>query len=171
MLDAKSISFFSGDFGIYEGDVQVATIHFSSLSSEEAELTVQDSIYRASRSRRHSVVGDYFTLHAQDGSDIASGKRVGILLSKSEDTSYEFKFGQFFYSLEKIKFLSREFVLFDANHDRQIGFVSPNSWFTNNAKIDLPTEIPLAVKVFIFWCWLLDKQKGGWHGGGDGGGE
>ena len=59
--------------------------------------------------------------------------------------------------------LRREFILLDGS--TRIGSLSPEGIFTRRADVDLPSGLPLTVRVFIIWLtvmlWKHDEAAAG----------
>jgi hypothetical protein len=70
------------------------------------------------------------------------------------------QFGSRSIELKKLRWTSRKFGLFDG--DTQVGTIYPRGMFTKRTHIDLPSEWPLAERVFMFWLvfvmWKRDSQ-------------
>ena len=67
------------------------------------------------------------------------------------------------YTLRATSALRREFILLDGS--TRIGSLSPDGIFTRRADVDLPSTLPLTVRVFIIWLtvmlWKHDEAAAG----------
>ena len=65
------------------------------------------------------------------------------------------------YTLRAASALRREFALLDGS--TRIGSLSPEGTFTRRAAVDLPSVLPLTVRVFIVWLtvmlWKHDQME------------
>lgn len=57
------------------------------------------------------------------------------------------------YRLEAESVMLRKFILYAG--DKQIGSVHPERALTRKAVIDLPEEIPLPARLFMFWLVVI----------------
>jgi hypothetical protein len=57
------------------------------------------------------------------------------------------------YGLRPLNVLSKDFTLLRAG--APVGSIRKRSWFSRTADVDLPQDLPLPVRIFIFWLVLL----------------
>lgn len=62
------------------------------------------------------------------------------------------------YRLRPRSAFRREFLLFEG--DAQIGSVAPEGAFTRKAVVDLPTTLPLVLRVFVIWLVMTLWKHG-----------
>ena len=66
------------------------------------------------------------------------------------------------YTLRAPSAFRRAFIVLDG--DLGIGSISPDGLFTRRASVDLPENIPLAVRIFIVWLavilWKRESDSG-----------
>ncbi|MDX6443946.1 MAG: hypothetical protein QOH71_1020 [Blastocatellia bacterium] len=143
MLRAVPKSLFSSDYKLLENDATVAVIN-SSWWREAGELTIKGSTYRV---YREGAMGGAFVLE--------SG---GAILARAEKPSAFYR--SFLiehdgkkYTLEAESAMFRRFVLSEGGQPR--GSVYPESSFTRKAVVAFPEDIPLAVRVFMFWLVMI----------------
>jgi hypothetical protein len=143
MLKAIPKSWFSADYKVLENDDVIAIIGLS-LLREAGELNIKGSAYRVYRER---LLSGAFIIEAN-----------GAMLARAEKPSAFYR--SFIvehegrkYTLEAESVWTRKFVLSEAG--RQIGAVYPEHCMTRKAVIDFPEEIPLAVRLFMFWLVMI----------------
>ena len=57
------------------------------------------------------------------------------------------------YTLEPRSYWGREVVLSEG--DREIGSIAPNNWFGRGARVSLPEDLSVALRLFVVWLTLL----------------
>lgn len=151
MLTAVPKSFFSWDFNIFEGPREIAGIDMS-WWREKGKLSIQDETYEVSR---EGLMSGVFTLASHKGVLARAEKPSAFVRSFDIESQ-----GQL-YHLRAASMFRREFLLFQSSE--QVGSISPEGIFTRRASIDLPSELPLPVVVFITWLavilWQRDSQS------------
>ena len=148
---------FSWSFSVMDGAEPVAQAVDLSWWSDKGELTVQGVTYTA---RREGVVSGAFVLESSVGvvarATKPSAMRRSLIVEHSDHQ----------YTLRATSALRREFELLDGS--TRIGSLSPEGIFTRRAKVDLPSALPLSVRVFIVWLtvmlWKRDDAVAGTAG-------
>jgi len=143
MLKAVPKSWFSSDYKLLENDTTV-TIIDSSWWREAAELTIKGSTYRV---YREGLMSGSFVLEG-DGSILARAEKPSAFYR-----SFVVEHGGKKYTLEAESAMFRKFVLSEGG--QQIGSVYPEHALTRKAVVAFPEEIPLAVRVFMFWLVMI----------------
>ena len=143
MLRAVPKGWFSSAYKVLDNDIAVATIDPSFLR-EAAELTIQGSSYSL---YREGLMSGAFIL--KSGSSILARALKPSALYRS----FQVEQGAKQYTLEAETVLSKRFVLFEGGV--RVGAVYPERALTRKAVVDFPDEIPLAVRVFMFWLVLI----------------
>jgi hypothetical protein len=143
MLKAVPKSWLSSDYKLLENDTTV-TIIDSSWWREAAELTIKGSIYRV---YREGLMSGSFVLEG-GGSILARAEKPSAFYR-----SFLVEHGGKKYTLEAESAMLRKFVLSEGG--QQIGSVYPEHALTRKAVVAFPEEIPLAVRVFMFWLVMI----------------
>jgi hypothetical protein len=139
MLRAIPKGWFSPDYSIFENDQPVADIDLSFIS-ESSEIQVKGATHQA---YREHLMSGAFVLEAA-GSIFARAEKPSALYR-----SFVVEASGRTFTLEAESSMLRKFVLLDAG--KEVGSVYPDHAFTSKAVIDLPDDIPLPVRVFMFW--------------------
>lgn len=145
MLQAIPQSWLSWDFTVLQGEVPIADIDVSRWR-EKGELTVAGATYRV---YREGLLSGTFVLESAGG-----------VLARAKKTTF---FRSFLvehagrqYTLRAKSAFRRQLVLLEgAEGSREIGSISPAGLFTRRASVDLPEELPLAVRVFLIWLTIV----------------
>jgi hypothetical protein len=152
MLTAVPTRWFSWDFTVTDGARTVATIDVS-WWREHGTLTVAGVDHRVSRERMLS--GD-FILEAA-GAEVARASKPSAFRSL-----FIVQHAGRRYTLRRASVLHRRMLLLAG--DRTIGSLSPQGWFTRRAEVDLPSDLPLSVRVFVIWLavilWKRESDSG-----------
>jgi len=143
MLEAVPTNIFSLDFQLRELGRLVGELHCSVLR-ERGQLELEEGSYEMYRERLFS--GDFFL--ERNGEVIAGATKPSIW----KDT-FEVSLLNRAFILRRFSIFGRRFGLFES--EKQIGEISPSSIFTRGAKIDLPTDWPLATRSFVYWLAFL----------------
>jgi hypothetical protein len=150
MLRAIPKGWFSPDYTVFANDIAVADIDLSFMS-ESSEITINGGIYKA---YREGWVSGAFVLESA-GSTLARAEKPSALYR-----SFIVEYGKRKFSLEAESAVLRKFVL--AEGGQEIGSIAPDHAFTSRAMIDLPEDIVLPVRVFMFWLvvilWKRDSE-------------
>ena len=145
---------FSWTFSVLDGSEPVAHAVDLSWWSDKGELTVQGVTYTA---RREGVMSGAFVLESTAGVVARATKPSSLRrLLIVEHSGRQ-------YTLRATSALRREFILLDGS--TRIGSLSPEGIFTRRADVDLPSALPLTVRVFIIWLtvmlWKHDEAAAG----------
>ena len=62
------------------------------------------------------------------------------------------------FTLKKRSGWSREVVLFEG--DRELGSIAPEGFFTTRAKVGLPEDLPIPLRLFSIWLTMLLWKRG-----------
>jgi len=153
MLKAIPKRWFSWNFTVMEGSQPVADIDVS-WWREKGLLTIQGTTYKV---YREGLMSGAFILES-----------AGAVLARAEKpsafrNSFIIEHAGKHYTLCKKSAFRREFLLLDGSGE--IGSLSPEGIFTRRARVDLPEDLPLPVRVFIIWLavilWKRDSDAGG----------
>lgn len=152
MLTAVPKRWFSWDFTVWDGDRSVASID-TSCWREQGILTVDGVDHRVHRERILS--GDFIL------------ETAGVVVARAQKPS---AFRRAFaiehhgrrYGLRATSMFGGRMALLEG--DRSVGSVSPQGIVTRRLDVDLPPDLPLAVKVFVIWLavilWKRDSDAG-----------
>jgi len=150
MLEAIPTDFFSTNFRL-EQESQLVGELGPSMWRCKATLELEDGTYNLYREKLLS--GDYLLEH--NGTIIARASKLNVFRDK-----FAVQVGNRLVELRKLRWATRKFGLFDG--ETQLGAIYPKGLFTKRATIDLPTEWPIANRVFMFWLaflmWKRDSQ-------------
>jgi len=143
MLRAVPNSWFSWNFTIFDNTDAIAKIDLAWVR-EAGELQIHKESYKVYRERMFK--GDF----------ILQGDNV--ILARAEKPSafirsFRVAYNNKQYILEAESAFQRKFVLREG--EQIIGSVVPEHAFTRKARIDLPAEIELPVKVFLAWLVII----------------
>jgi hypothetical protein len=144
MLRAVPKSWFSPGYKLLENNNTIAIVEISRWR-EAGELIIRGSTYRV---YRQGLMSGFFVLEDDAGSILARAEKPSALYR-----SFLVEHGGKTYTLEAESSLFRKFILSDGG--RQIGSVYPESALTRKSVVDLPEEIPLAVRAFMFWLVMI----------------
>lgn len=151
MLRAIPKGWFSSDYTVFENDLAVADIDLSFLS-ESSEIRIKEGIYKA---YRQGWMSGAFVIESA-GSILARAEKPSALYR-----SFTVEWGDRTYTLEAESAVLRKFVLLEGG--REIGSIHPDHAFTSRAMIELPEDIPLSVRIFMFWLvvilWKRDSDS------------
>ncbi len=143
MLRAIPKSWYSQDYVILENDTKIASVDFA-MWREAAELTTRDASFRMFR---EGLINGSFVLKA--------GVSTVALAEKPSAFSRLFRVTHAGkqYTLEAGAVFGRKFVV--SNGQNQIGSIFPEHCLSRKAVVDLPEDIPLAVRIFMFWLVMV----------------
>jgi hypothetical protein len=152
MLTAVPTRWFSWEFTVNEGSRSVATIDVS-WWREQGTLTVGGVDHRV---YREGMLSGSFILEAA-GSVVARAMKPSAFRR-----AFVIEHGGRRYVLQAASVLRRRMVLLEG--DRTIGSLAPQGAFTRRADVDLPLDLPLAVRVFVIWLavilWKRESDSG-----------
>jgi hypothetical protein len=143
MLRAVPKSWFSWDFDVLDGAQTVAEIELA-WWAEKGRLTVQGASYEV---YRKGWWGGAFVLEA-GGAVLARAEKPSAFLR-----SYVIEHAGKRFTLRAESPFGRSFLLVHA--PQAIGSLSPEGLFTRRARVDLPEDLPLPLRVFIVWLVLI----------------
>ena len=151
MIEAAPKHFFSKDYVLRSSGATLAVLDVSAWR-ERAEFELDGFSWRL---YRESILRGRFLL--QRGADVVA---VATKPSAFRDR-FEVEFGQVDFTLRKVRAFSRRFGAFVG--DQQIGEIAPESIFSRRVIVDLPSDWPAAVHVYVFWLVLLiwNRDKAG----------
>jgi hypothetical protein len=151
MLKALPKNWFSSTYLLFEHDKPISSFAMSYFS-ESTNIQVDNESYKASRASLFS--GD-FSLRS------AGGVLVRAVKPSVWSRSFDIEYDNRKYTLTAEKPVYRKFILWEDN--KMIGSIYPDHAFTVKASIDLPENIPLAVRIFMFWLvailWKRDTDS------------
>lgn len=143
MLIARGKGLFSRTYEVLDGDSVVASLNVSSWK-EKATVEAEGKSYRFER--EGAVSGSFLLLDVEKV--VAYAKKPSALKDRFEITYFSA-----LYALRKPSIWKSGLEL--EEHGRVVGAITPVGYFQRKIEIDLPTEMPLVVKVFIFWLALI----------------
>jgi len=144
MLEAIPKTWFSWDFDIVDpGGQPVANLDMSAWR-EKATFAVGDTTYRIHRER---LMSGAFLLEGE-GAIVARAVKPSAFRH-----SFVVHQDGREYTLSRRSAFRREYVL--RQDAREVGSVAPEKWFSRRAAVNLPDDLPLAVRVFIVVLVLL----------------
>lgn len=143
MLRAIPRSLFSWDFSVFENDVEVAGLEMNWMR-ERGMLDIEERKYNL---YRQGWLSGLFVLE-NEGTVLAQAEKPNAFTRR-----FEVIFGHRKLSLAAQSPFTRAFGVYDG--ECQIGSIDPDCWFTRKTTIDLPDDIILPVKGFLFWLVVL----------------
>lgn len=142
-LKAVPTRWWSWTFSVFDDGREIAELSFACLR-EAGALRFCDSIYRI---YRQGMFSGSFILET-NGQITAYAEKPSALLR-----SFRVHHAGKMYTLEAERAFRRKFVLRKA--DSVTGTISPERALARDVQIDLPTELPLPVRLFMVWLTLL----------------
>jgi hypothetical protein len=142
MLTAIPRSFFSWGFVVCRDGQEIAGID-TALLYEGGTLHCGASVYRLGKTGAFS--GEFFL--EQGGVRIATAHKSTLVRRFKVEHA-----GQVFTLAARSAF-ARCFVL--KVGDCVIGRIAPESWLSRKSSIEMPTDMPLAVQLWLFWLAVL----------------
>jgi hypothetical protein len=144
MLHIEPMRWFSWDFTVERDGRPIAEIDIS-WWRERGELIVEGVRYEVTRK---NVFCSDFTMHAPDGTVVASAYKPSIM-----SRHFELEHGGHASTVTARSMWSRTMdVLLDG---RAAGVIAPRGAWTRRATADLADELPLPVQVFAIWLAVL----------------
>jgi hypothetical protein len=143
MLHAMPRGLFTWGFTVRQDGDTIADIDPSWLR-ERAEIRVEGQTYSAFR---ESLLAGTFML--QSGERTLARARKASVFARAFDIDLAGRPME----LKAASVWRREFGLFE--NGVQVGRISPTGWFSWQAVIDLPPDIPLPAQLFLFWLVLV----------------
>ena len=143
MIEAIPTSIFSCNFRLQQQDKLIGEVD-TSRWREQARIELEDGTYNLRREGFCS--GDFYL--EKDGKLVGRASKPSVLRNV-----FEIDLPNRHLTLRKLSALNRRFGVFEG--DKQIGSVYPRGLFTRRSNIDLPTDWPLASRIFVFWLAFL----------------
>ena len=148
MLEAIPTNIFSSNFRLQQNDNLLGEVE-ASIWRDRAVLEIGEGTYQLYREGQFS--GDFVLEH--NGNVVARARKPSLFRNQ-----FEVELPNQLLLLRKLTPLSRRFGLFDGV--RQLGSVYPLGIFTRRSNIDLPSDWPLAIRVFVFWlAFVIWKRQ------------
>jgi hypothetical protein len=148
MLEAIPTNIFASNFRLQQNDNLLGEVE-ASIWRDRAVLEIGEGTYRLYREGQFS--GDFVLEH--NGNVVARARKPSLFRNR-----FEVELPNQLLELRKLGPLSRRFGLFDG--ERQLGSVYPLGIFTRRSNIDLPSDWPLPIRVFVFWlAFIIWKRQ------------
>jgi hypothetical protein len=143
MLEARPRNLFSRDFFIEANGREVSKLEVP-LWREAGAFTIEGQPYRI---YREGWMSGAFLLES-------GGRQIGRAIKPSAFRSqFDLELDGSRYSLQRTALFGRTFTILRGG--AEVGSIRPVSVFSRRALIDLPSDWPLSVKVFVFWLVLV----------------
>jgi hypothetical protein len=150
MLELVPLGWFSWDFSVLQNSSPIAEIDISSWR-EKGVLAIGGASYNVCR---EGLMGGRFILEL-NGTQLAHAEKPSAL-HRFFTVQHEGKT----YTLKAESAFRRTFLLLEDN--QQVGSIAPAGMFTRKARVDLPDELPLPIKLFLLWLtvilWKRDSE-------------
>lgn len=143
MLEAIPTDLLSSNFRLHEERQLIGEVE-TSIWRERARLELEEGTYHLFRERAFG--GDF--LLERNGSVVARATKPSALRSK-----FEVEVGDRQLELRRLSLLNRRFGVFQDG--KQVGSIYPLGIFTRRSNIDLPSDLPISTRVFLFWLVFL----------------
>jgi hypothetical protein len=143
MLEAIPKNFFSTRFQFQQDNQLLGKID-NSIWREEARVELKDGTYLLSREGRFS---GYFLIE-HNGRLVARASKPSALRN-----TFEVEVAGRLLVLRQLSIWKRRFGLFVG--DKQIGSIYPLRFLSRHAHIDVPGDLPLPIRVFLFWLVFI----------------
>ena len=143
MLEAVPTNLFAKTIRLQQKNELVGEVDVS-MWREKARLELQEGTYTLRR--EGFCTGDY--LLERDGNVIARAIKPSFF-----QCSFEVDLPTRHLTVRKLSMWNRRFGVFDG--EKQVGSVYPQGIFTKRSSIDLPADLPLAERIFVFWLAFL----------------
>jgi len=148
IIDVIPKSSWSWDFSVSQDTEQIANILVSRYPEKGLLKTYETEL----EAYREDVEGDRFVL-----------KTSKYVIGFAEKPSslrrlFDVHFSDKHYTLKPASLFSKKFILMEGSN--QIGLVIPRGFFSRGAKVELPENLPLSLKVFVIWLVLLNWRRG-----------
>ncbi len=148
MLEAIPTNIFASNFRLQQNDNLLGEID-ASIWRDRAVLEIGEGTYQLYREGQFS--GDFVLEH--NGNVVARARKPSVFRNQ-----FEVELPNQLLVLRKLSPMTRRFGLFDG--ERQLGSVYPLGIFTRRSNIDLPSDWPLAIRVFVFWlAFVIWKRQ------------
>lgn len=143
MLEAKPVGIFSRDFNIEAEGRRIALLDVSHWK-EAGEISIDGQSYRLFRER---LMSGAFILE-KEGQAVARAVKPSAFRSQ-----FDLELEARPYMLKPDSLFKRSFSVF--RNEASVGNIRRAGFFTRRAMIDLPSEWPLPVQVFVFWLVVV----------------
>lgn len=154
MLKAKPQGWNSYDYEITADGEWLADLETSSWR-DKGDILIEGQNYQLSR--EGMMTGSYMM---EAGADLfAQATKISVFKS-----AFDIQFSDANYVLKKRSSIRSEMNLYHNNV--RVGCIRREGLMTRTALIDLPDDLPLAAKIFIFWLTLITWRKEGAAVGG-----
>lgn len=143
MLRAIPKSIFSWDFDVFEGDRNVAFLDLAVIK-ENGQIIVdgdEGKIYR------EGLMSGSYILEIDEGA-LAMADKPSALYRIFEIQSLGRKF-----TLKPTGVMSQNFVLFEG--EEVVGTISKDNWFSRKCTVDVPSDLPMLVRIFFLYLVVL----------------
>ena len=148
MLEAIPTDIFATNIRLQQQNKLLGEVD-TSVWRDKARLELEDGTYQLSREGLCS--GDF--LLERNGNVVARATKPSALQNR-----FEVELPNRNLVLRKLSVFSRRFGLFEG--EKQIGSIYPLGIFRRRANIDLPTDWPLATRIFLFClAFLMWKRQ------------
>lgn len=147
MLIAREKGFFARTYEILEDDIVAAILDMSSWK-EAADVEIEGKTYRFQR--EGAVSGSFLLLDVENV--VAHAEKPSAFKDRFQITHFSTH-----YELRKISVWKSKFEL--ESKGRVIGSINPVGFFRKTIEIDLPEEMPLIFRTFIFWLALIILKR------------
>jgi hypothetical protein len=138
-------------FSVTDGATSIAQAVDLSWWRDKGELRIQGAVYRTHRD------GSSYVLESSS-KVIARAERPRMLFRE-----FVIEHSGHRYTLRAKSAFRRKFLLFEG--ESQVGSISAEGFFTRKAAVELPSQLPLVLQVFIIWLamtlWKHDDTAGG----------
>jgi hypothetical protein len=148
MLRAVPKHWLSSEYKVLENETAIASVD-SSLFREAATLTIKGKTYRA---YREGWMSGLFILEG-DGTILSRAVKPSALYR-----SFQIEHERRQYDLKAESAWLNRFVL--SERGVRLGSIYPEHAMTRKALIDLPEEISLAGRIFMFWLVMILWKRG-----------
>ena len=143
MLEATPKHFFSNDYVLRSSGETLAELDVSSWR-ERAEFEIDGVPHRL---YREGLVSGAFVLE-RDGGISARAVKPSAFRDR-----FELEWGSRSYTIRKLSWYGRRFGIF--SDTQQVGGIAPAGAFSRRTVVQLPSDWPAALQVFVFWLALV----------------
>jgi len=143
MLQARPVSAFSRDYHLEADGRTIATLDVS-WWKDAGTMSIEGTEYSLSR---EGLMSGAFILE-EDGRELARATKPSAFRSR-----FDLEIGDGWFSLARVSAFGRAYRVVD--EEAEVGTIRPAGWLTRRALVDLPSEWPLPVQVFVFWLVLV----------------
>ena len=144
MLTAKPHSCFSWCFYILDENQNCIADISQHWLREQGQFCIGPACFSV---RRDGFLNGTFSLQL-NGSVLATARKTGMFTP-----GFDIQIGNDFCHLAAEHLFTRRFML--TRQGQYLGEVRPLHLFTRQATISFPEEIPVAIRIFLFWLVLI----------------